>query len=278
MPKKKTGQRKKAEKQKARQKELRKGRANRSLADLPCNSVMECDKCQRRQKNRAFCYFCQSLQRLPQCAQCGKVKCMLKTGDCVVKHPSTFTTGLGMVGAICDFCEAWVCHGRKCLQTHACTCPLIDAVCNECERDVSQHEMRRIGSPVEWWMNGTDLVISSQGGGAKSLGSCDIALDLAATGLSHGKPAALRKLATSIYLRRTSIYSSGSRQSAPHDCLTDSPYFREKLHTHEKELDQTNAAIKALIKEVKELYQAARSEYLQGRWAWGRVGVRGGRR
>lgn len=48
------------------------------------------------------------------------------------------------------------------------------------------------------------------------------------------------------------------------DCLTDSPYFREKLHTHEKELDQTNAAIKALIKEVKDLYQAARSEYL---WA-----------
>ncbi|XP_045123290.1 rho GTPase-activating protein 26-like isoform X22 [Portunus trituberculatus] len=43
------------------------------------------------------------------------------------------------------------------------------------------------------------------------------------------------------------------------DCLTDSPYFREKLHTHEKELDQTNAAIKALIKEVKELYQAARN-------------------
>ncbi|XP_064104001.1 zinc finger protein 330 homolog [Macrobrachium nipponense] len=125
MPKKKTGQRKKAERQKARQKELRKARGNRPLADLPCNSVMECDKCQRRQKNRAFCYFCQSVQRLPQCAHCGKVKCMLKTGDCVIKHPGTFTTGLGMVGAICDFCEAWVCHARKCLQTHACTCPLM---------------------------------------------------------------------------------------------------------------------------------------------------------
>ena len=24
-------------------------------------------------------------------------------------------TGLGMVGAVCDFCEAWVCHGKKCL-------------------------------------------------------------------------------------------------------------------------------------------------------------------
>ncbi|XP_066937941.1 rho GTPase-activating protein 26 isoform X22 [Macrobrachium rosenbergii] len=43
------------------------------------------------------------------------------------------------------------------------------------------------------------------------------------------------------------------------DCLTDSPYFREKLHAHEKELDQTNSSIKALIKEVKELFQAARN-------------------
>ncbi|ROT72967.1 hypothetical protein C7M84_008634 [Penaeus vannamei] len=40
MPKKKTGQRKKAEKQKARQKDLRKARANRPLAELPCNLVM----------------------------------------------------------------------------------------------------------------------------------------------------------------------------------------------------------------------------------------------
>lgn len=78
----------------------------------------------RKQKSRAFCYFCQSVQRLPVCAQCGKVKCMLKTGDCVVRHPGVFTTGLGMVGAICDFCEAWICHGRKCLQSHACSCPL----------------------------------------------------------------------------------------------------------------------------------------------------------
>lgn len=42
-------------------------------------------------------------------------------------------------GAICDFCEAWICHGRKCLQTHACTCPLQDAVCIECERNVWDH-------------------------------------------------------------------------------------------------------------------------------------------
>ncbi|XP_055678348.1 zinc finger protein 330 homolog [Lutzomyia longipalpis] len=137
MPKKKTGQRKKAEKQKLRQKEIRSRAID--IAEFPCNGVMECEKCQRKQKSRAFCYFCQSLQRLPVCAQCGKVKCMLKTGDCVVRHPGVFTTGLGMVGAICDFCEAWICHGRKCLQSHACTCPLQDAVCKECERGVWDH-------------------------------------------------------------------------------------------------------------------------------------------
>lgn len=27
----------------------------------------------------------------------GKTKCMAKTGDCVIKHGSTFTTGFGMV-------------------------------------------------------------------------------------------------------------------------------------------------------------------------------------
>ena len=128
MPKKKTGQRKKAEKQKARQKEIRSNKERRPLADLPCNAVMECDKCERKQKNRAFCYFCQSIQRLPQCAECGKVKCMLKTGDCIIKHPGQYTTGMQMIGAICDFCEAWVCHGKKCLSTHACSCALRDSV------------------------------------------------------------------------------------------------------------------------------------------------------
>ena len=54
---------------------------------------------------------------------------MLKTGDCLVKHAGQYTTGMQMVGAICDFCEAWVCHGKKCLSTHACSCPLRDAVC-----------------------------------------------------------------------------------------------------------------------------------------------------
>lgn len=97
---------------------------------------MECIKCERSQKSRAFCYFCQSIQRTITCAQCGRVKCMM--GDCCVKH-LTFATGFNMVGAICDFCEAFVCHSRKCLTTHACACPLKDAVCIECERDVYSH-------------------------------------------------------------------------------------------------------------------------------------------
>ncbi|XP_028168865.1 zinc finger protein 330 homolog [Ostrinia furnacalis] len=139
MPKKKTGQRKKAEKQKLRQKEIRNARGVVDLAQHPCNLPMECDKCQKKQKSRAFCYFCGAVQRLPACAACGKVKCMLKAGDCVVRHAGVYTTGLGMVGAICDYCEAWVCHGRKCLTSHACTCPLMDAVCLECERGVWEH-------------------------------------------------------------------------------------------------------------------------------------------
>lgn len=40
MPKKKTGQRKKAEKQKIRQKEIRTAKDNVDLAKFPCNSVM----------------------------------------------------------------------------------------------------------------------------------------------------------------------------------------------------------------------------------------------
>ena len=44
-----------------------------------------------------------------------------------------------MVGAICDFCEAWVCHGKKCLQAHACSCPLREAECIECKRGVWDH-------------------------------------------------------------------------------------------------------------------------------------------
>lgn len=43
------------------------------------------------------------------------------------------------------------------------------------------------------------------------------------------------------------------------ECLTDSPYFREKLHTHEKELERTSKGIKQLIRESKELLAAASS-------------------
>ena len=30
-----------------------------------------------------------------------------------------------------------MCHGRKCLTTHACTCALMDAACYECKRNVT---------------------------------------------------------------------------------------------------------------------------------------------
>lgn len=44
------------------------------------------------------------------------------------------------------------------------------------------------------------------------------------------------------------------------ECLRDSPYFRETLHAHEKELERTSKAIKGLINECKELILAAKSE------------------
>jgi len=40
------------------------------------------------------------------------------------------------------------------------------------------------------------------------------------------------------------------------DCLLDSPYFRDSIHDHEKELDQANGAIKSLIKECQNLIKA----------------------
>jgi len=42
------------------------------------------------------------------------------------------------------------------------------------------------------------------------------------------------------------------------DCLTDSPYFRENLHSHEKELERTSTQIKGLLKDLKEIFNAAR--------------------
>eukprot|EP00118_Oscarella_pearsei_P018570 m.190980 g.190980 ORF g.190980 m.190980 type:complete len:128 (+) comp39439_c2_seq12:293-676(+) len=69
----------------------------------------------------------------------GKSKCMSKTGDCLLKHPGGSATGMALVGAICDFCEAWICHSRKCLTTHPCQCPFVDVSCKECERGVWDH-------------------------------------------------------------------------------------------------------------------------------------------
>ncbi|XP_066591745.1 rho GTPase-activating protein 26-like [Prorops nasuta] len=43
------------------------------------------------------------------------------------------------------------------------------------------------------------------------------------------------------------------------DCFTDSPYFRENLHYHERELEKTSQQIKRLIKEVKDLLLAAKN-------------------
>jgi hypothetical protein len=60
-------------------------------------------------------------------------------GDCLVKHMGTFATGITLVGAICDFCEAWVCHSRRCLQKHSCPCPLDGALCAECNRSIPEH-------------------------------------------------------------------------------------------------------------------------------------------
>ncbi|XP_050304226.1 rho GTPase-activating protein 26 isoform X2 [Anthonomus grandis grandis] len=42
------------------------------------------------------------------------------------------------------------------------------------------------------------------------------------------------------------------------ECLSDSPYFRENLHKHERELEKTNQQIKRIIKEVKDLLAAER--------------------
>lgn len=45
------------------------------------------------------------------------------------------------------------------------------------------------------------------------------------------------------------------------ECLVDSPFFRENLHAHEKELERTSQQIKRLVKEVKDLINAAKSKF-----------------
>jgi len=130
MPKKKTGQRKKAEKQRLRQKEIRAGTVAKPRMEWSCNSLMECDRCHVKQKLRAFCYFCHSLQRLPMCGHCAKVKCMLKTGDCVVRHAGQFTTGLGRVYQ-CSFCSCHLCEDDQ--FEHQASCQVLESETYKCQ-------------------------------------------------------------------------------------------------------------------------------------------------
>ena len=75
------------------------------------------------------------------------MKCSGVGTDCLVKHPGTTVTGMKFVGAICDFCEAFVCHSKKCIQEHACAFPFrespdpgsLSIKCSECQRDVWSH-------------------------------------------------------------------------------------------------------------------------------------------
>ncbi|CAG9537223.1 unnamed protein product [Cercopithifilaria johnstoni] len=138
MPKKKTGARKKAEKQREIQKKIR-SNVIKEIAHHACNGLMQCDHCTREQKIRAFCYFCNTINKAPMCAACGKQKCLVKSGDCIVKHTGKCAIGLQMMGAICYYCEAFICHSKKCLSTHPCKCPLRGAQCTECKRGVWEH-------------------------------------------------------------------------------------------------------------------------------------------
>lgn len=45
------------------------------------------------------------------------------------------------------------------------------------------------------------------------------------------------------------------------EALLDSPYFRENIHEHERELDRANDAIKSLIRECKSLIKATERKW-----------------
>eukprot|EP01023_Acetabularia_acetabulum_P027827 TRINITY_DN2634_c0_g1_i1.p1 TRINITY_DN2634_c0_g1~~TRINITY_DN2634_c0_g1_i1.p1 ORF type:complete len:330 (+),score=66.72 TRINITY_DN2634_c0_g1_i1:714-1703(+) len=138
MPKtKNTTANKRKERNKARLKAQNDKQHHFDLKNEACNVVTECSSCGQQQRNRAFCYFCNQVSKLPMCAQCGRQKCM--GGDCTVPHPGKNATAMTLVGAVCDFCEAFICHSRKCLTTHACRCPLQEADCVECSRSVWEH-------------------------------------------------------------------------------------------------------------------------------------------
>ena len=78
-------------------------------------------------------------------AQCGKIKCTMKSSDYVIKYAGVYGTGLAIWAQSVTFSEAWVCHGRKCLRTHACACPLPDAEYVECEWGIWDHGGRIFG-------------------------------------------------------------------------------------------------------------------------------------
>ena len=59
-------------------------------------------------------YFCSTVQKVVVCGSCGMGKCMNKSpGGCLVKHGQNYVTGIKLAGAICDHCEAFICHGRQ---------------------------------------------------------------------------------------------------------------------------------------------------------------------
>eukprot|EP01130_Rhizamoeba_saxonica_P006923 TRINITY_DN2778_c0_g2_i1.p1 TRINITY_DN2778_c0_g2~~TRINITY_DN2778_c0_g2_i1.p1 ORF type:complete len:279 (-),score=49.01 TRINITY_DN2778_c0_g2_i1:6-842(-) len=149
--KRKTNAAKKSQKRKERMKQQM--TEEKDILEEHCNSIMTCNSCGRDQKNRAFCYFCGSIQRLPSCGNCGKFKCITGgSNDCLIRHPGRNVTGMELVGAICDICEAWICHSKKCILKHTCPCPLEGAVCIECEREIWDHggRMYKCGTCSEW--------------------------------------------------------------------------------------------------------------------------------
>lgn len=46
------------------------------------------------------------------------------------------------------------------------------------------------------------------------------------------------------------------------DCYLDSPYFRDNVYEHERELERTSERIKGLIKECKSLLRAVDSKLM----------------
>lgn len=99
-------------------------------------SVGQPSACKALAKHTSVCcnmpmtvYLCLAL---PQCLHALHAKkellfpCRCMGRDCCVPHGGKNATGMALVGAVCDHCEAWVCHSRKCLTTYASLCPLSD--------------------------------------------------------------------------------------------------------------------------------------------------------